>query len=83
MGPAPRKVGFTFESGTLENFERGMGTAYNVRGALVGRNVLFAGPDDPAAVAEAINLIVHEELSAVEAIRKARSIRGTKMDLLG
>ncbi len=69
-------------SGTLENFERGMGTAYNVRGALVGRNVLFAGADDPAAVAEAINLIVHEELSASEAMRKARDLRGTKMDLL-
>lgn len=69
-------------SGTLENFERGMGTARNVRGALVGRNVLFAGDDDPAAVAEAINLIVHEELSAAEAMRRSRDIRGTKMDLL-
>lgn len=69
-------------SGTLENFERGLGTAYNVRGALVGRNVLFAGADDPAAVAEAINLIVHEELSAADAMRQARSLRGAKMDLL-
>lgn len=68
-------------SGTLENFERGIGTAYNVRGALVGRNVLFAGADDPAAVAEAINLIVHDEASAAEAIRRTRDLRGAKMDL--
>lgn len=69
-------------AGTLENFERGMGAAYNVRGALVGRNVLFAGDDDPAAVAEAINLIVHDEMSASEAMAKAKAIRGSKMDLL-
>lgn len=68
-------------SGTIENFVRGMGAGPNIRGALVGRNVLFAGEDDPAAIAEAINLVVHENLSAIEAIGKARSLRGSRMDV--
>jgi DhnA family fructose-bisphosphate aldolase class Ia/sugar phosphate isomerase/epimerase len=70
-------------SGTIEDFVRGMGAGPNIRGALVGRNVLFCGDDDPAAIAEAINLVVHERKSAIEAIGKARKIRGTLMDLFG
>src|SRR5262249_28597242 len=55
-------------SGTIEDFVRGMGAGPNIRGALVGRNVLFCGDDDPAAIAEAINLVVHERLDAITAI---------------
>src|SRR5262249_34682885 len=55
-------------SATIEDFVRGMGAGPNVRGALVGRNVLFCGDDDPAAIAEAINLVVHEKKSAIEAM---------------
>jgi DhnA family fructose-bisphosphate aldolase class Ia/sugar phosphate isomerase/epimerase len=70
-------------SATIEDFVRGMGAGPNIRGALVGRNVLFCGEDDPAAVAEAINLVVHKGLSAIEAMAQARKVRGTMMDLFG
>ncbi len=68
-------------SGTIEDFVRGMGAGPNIRGALVGRNVLFCGDDDPAAVAEAINAVVHEGASAIDAIRKGSKLRGTLLDL--
>ena len=70
-------------SGTIEDFVRGMGAGPNIRGALVGRNVLFCGDDDPAAIAEAINLVVHQRASAIEAINQARKVRGTLTDLFG
>ncbi len=68
-------------SGTIEDFVRGMGAGPNIRGALVGRNVLFCGDDDPAAIAEAIHLVVHERKSAIEAIGEARKVRTTRTDL--
>jgi DhnA family fructose-bisphosphate aldolase class Ia/sugar phosphate isomerase/epimerase len=70
-------------SGTIEDFVRGMGAGPNIRGALVGRNVLFCGDDDPAAIAEAINLVVHQRVSAIEAINQARKLRGVLMDVFG
>lgn len=41
-------------------FERCMSAAGNVRGALVGRNVLYPGDEDPGAVAQAVWKVVHE-----------------------
>src|SRR5262249_8967400 len=70
-------------SGTIEDCVRGMGAGPNIRGALVGRNVLFCGDDDPAAIAEAINLVVHEGKSAIEAIGQARKVRGMLMHVFG
>jgi DhnA family fructose-bisphosphate aldolase class Ia len=70
-------------SATIEDFDRGMGAGPNIRGALVGRNVLFCGEDDPAAIAEAIQLVVHQRLSSIAAIDQARKIRGAKMDYFG
>jgi DhnA family fructose-bisphosphate aldolase class Ia len=69
-------------SGTIEDFVRGMGAGPNIRGALVGRNVLFCGEDDPAAIAEAINLVVHQRQSAIEAIGNAAKVRTSKLDYL-
>ncbi len=68
-------------SGTIEDFVRGMGAGPNIRGALVGRNVLFCGEDDPACIAEAINLVVHQRASAIEAIQQARKVRGSLKEL--
>ncbi len=62
----------------LEDFERGMGEGPNVRGAMVGRNVLYPGRDDPRAVAEAISLIVHQGASANEAVRHLARNRGAE-----
>src|SRR5262249_15904675 len=70
-------------SGTIEDFVRGLGAGPNIRGALVGRNVLFCGDDDPAAIAEAINLVVHQRFSAIEAMAQARKVRGALMEVFG
>jgi len=60
----------------LVDFAEGMTTAPNVYGALVGRNVLYPGPDDPAIIARAVCHIVHDqqgaEAAAAEAARAGR-----------
>jgi DhnA family fructose-bisphosphate aldolase class Ia len=67
---------------TLQEFANGMKAGANVRGALVGRNVLYPGDDDPMAVAMAIQKIVQDGISADEAVEYLMSIRGQNMDLL-
>jgi hypothetical protein len=67
---------------TYRNFAVGMATRSNVRGALVGRNVSFPGPEDPAAVAQAISEIVHKGISADEAIEVTMARRDDKRDFL-
>lgn len=54
-------------AGLLGEFSQGLAAGHNVRGALVGRNVLYPGDLDPAAAAAAVWGIVHEGLSADEA----------------
>ena len=49
---------------------------------LVGRNVTFPGHEDPAAVARAIHAIVHEGISAEEAVDLTMTGRDEKMDFL-
>lgn len=66
----------------LREFAEGMKAGANVRGALVGRNMLFPGDDDPMAVAMAVQRIVHDGLSADEAVEYIASVRGQNMDLL-
>ena len=67
---------------TIEEFATGMHAGPTVRGALVGRNVTFPGPDDPRAVAGGIHKIVHEKCDAVTACKHIASIRGQDMDTL-
>lgn len=67
---------------TIQNFERGMGEGYNVRGAMVGRNVLYPGKDDPAAVASAVCDVVHNFATSLEAVRALRKRRGLEMSAL-
>ncbi|MGI6083001.1 MAG: Cgl0159 family (beta/alpha)8-fold protein [Limnochordia bacterium] len=67
---------------TLRAFEEGMGEGANVRGVMVGRNVLFCGKDDPLAVAEAVAKLVHDYASIDEAVRHLRQARGRDLDFL-
>lgn len=67
---------------TYRSFAAGMATRSNVRGALVGRNISFPGPEDPAAVAQAISEIVHDGISADEAIERTMAHRDHKKDFL-
>ncbi len=67
---------------TIGEFEQGMGEGANVRGVMVGRNVLYCGNDDPLAVVEAIAMIVHRGAGLHEAVRHLAQVRGREMDFL-
>ena len=54
----------------------------NVRGALVGRNVLYPGEEDPLAMADAAGGIVHESWSVETALESMAANRGRDMDRL-
>lgn len=43
----------------------------NVRGSLVGRNVLYPGEEDPAVIADAVGRIVHDRALADQALAAA------------
>ncbi|HSR66764.1 MAG TPA: hypothetical protein VLU25_02390 [Acidobacteriota bacterium] len=52
----------------ISEFAAGMSAAGNVRGVLVGRNILFPGDNDPAAMASALGGLVHDGLSVDQAM---------------
>jgi len=64
----------------LREFAAGMKAGPSIRGALVGRNVLYPGADDPRATAAAIHRIVHEGISVDEAVEHIMTVRGVGMD---
>jgi len=66
----------------LEDFEKGKGAGRNVKGCLVGRNLLFPGYDDPRAVGLAVSKIIKEDMSTEEAVKILSEIRGEDMDFL-
>nr|MDO8111380.1 TIM barrel protein [Candidatus Sigynarchaeota archaeon] len=63
----------------IESLEKGMGAGTNIRGAMVGRNMLYPGYDDPYATSSAVGAIVHENSSAEAAIKYLTSLRGKDM----
>jgi DhnA family fructose-bisphosphate aldolase class Ia len=65
---------------TIEEFASGMQAGGNVRGALVGRNVLYPGKDDPHAIGQVISEIVHEGITADEAIARIPHYRDRHID---
>ena len=65
---------------TLREFAAGMRAGANVRGVMVGRNVTFAPKEDPRAVAAAVCGIVHEGLTAEEALDRLAAERAQGMD---
>jgi DhnA family fructose-bisphosphate aldolase class Ia len=67
---------------TLRDFAAGMRAGPAVRGALVGRNVTFPGDDDPLAVALAVNGVVHEGLTADQAVERLMKSRDENFDAL-
>ena len=70
-GPATGDPG-----GLFADFVDGMSAGDNVRGALVGRNVLFPGDEDPAAVAAGVWAVVHsgpDLAGAQQAMAEARA----------
>jgi hypothetical protein len=57
----------------VKEISAAMAAGTNVRGALVGRNVLYPGDSDPLALADAIGKIVHRDSAAGDAIVAART----------
>ncbi len=53
----------------LREIAAGLSAGANVRGALVGRNVLYPGPEDPLVVAQAAGSIIHHNWTVERAIK--------------
>jgi len=66
----------------LRQLESALEAGSNVRGALVGRNVLYSGAEDPLAMAEAAGGIIHEGWSVERALASMAEVRGAAMDRL-
>ncbi len=66
----------------LRQLEGALRAGPNVRGALVGRNVLYPGAEDPLAMAEGAGGIVHEGWTVEQALASMAAVRGTGMDRL-
>lgn len=66
----------------LDQLRLGLSAGPTVRGALVGRNVLFPGDDDPHAAASAVHAIVHEGLSTEDAVARLERERNRNADWL-
>ena len=64
----------------LAEFSAGMQAGNNIRGALVGRNILYPGSEDPLATAEAVYKIVHEGYTAEQAADYIMANRSKDMD---
>jgi DhnA family fructose-bisphosphate aldolase class Ia len=59
-----------------------MASASNVRGALVGRNVLYPGPGDPLTVAEAVGGIIHRGWTVAQAESHLAASAGRQVEPL-
>jgi hypothetical protein len=66
----------------LREFYKGLAAGRNVRGTLVGRNVLYPGPEDPSAVADAVSRIVHRGYTIEQAKAHIGDAHGRDMDRL-
>lgn len=64
----------------LRQLTAALEAAPNVRGALVGRNVLYPGDEDPLAVAEAAGGIIHKGWTIEQALESCAAFRGRDLD---
>ncbi|MCR4424831.1 MAG: deoxyribose-phosphate aldolase [Firmicutes bacterium] len=65
----------------IREFRRALNAGANVRGALIGRNVLYPGDVDPLGVALAISRMIHRGYSADQAIAEINEVAGFGRDL--
>ena len=66
----------------MRELHAGLQAGPNVRGALVGRNILFPGDDDPLAVIEAVGGIIHRGWTVEQALDQQAAHRGRDTDWL-
>ena len=70
-------------SALVDALAAGLKAGANVRGVAIGRSVLFAaGAEDPAAVAHAIEALVHDGVDARTAMQRLAEARGSEQDWL-
>lgn len=67
----------------LRELEAGLKAGPNVRGALVGRNILYPGDDDPLAIIESVGGIIHQGWTVEQALESQSVHRGRNADWLG
>ncbi len=66
----------------LKEIEAGLSSGSNVRGALVGRNVLYPGPEDPLVVAQAAGSIIHQRWTVDRTLAAQESWRGRDLSVI-
>lgn len=66
----------------FRNLADGLGAGANVRGAMVGRNILFPGDGDPRPAARAVCAIVHAGVAADQAHAQMQAQQGQDLDAL-
>lgn len=66
----------------LRELAAGLKAGPNVRGALVGRNILYPGDDDPLAVIESVGGIIHNGWTVEQALDRQSAHRGRDTDWL-
>ena len=66
----------------LREIEAGLSSGSNVRGALVGRNVLYPGPEDPLVVAQAAGSIIHQRWTVDRTLAAQESWRGRDLSVI-
>ena len=66
----------------LNQLASALAAGSNVRGALVGRNVLYPGDEDPLAMAAAAGGIVHDGLTVEEVLHSFETNRGRDLDFM-
>ncbi len=66
----------------LRDLHRAMQAGPSVRGAMMGRNVLFPGADDPRAMAAAVSALVHRRAGLEAADKVMAAERGKGLRLL-
>lgn len=66
----------------LRELAAGLKAGPNVRGALVGRNILYPGDDDPLAIIESVGGIIHKGLTVEQALDAQGAHRGRDLDWL-
>jgi hypothetical protein len=61
-------------SDTLKDFASALNTSSRVRGAVIGRNLLFPGEADPLPMCKALTAIVHQGVTLDEAVRISKTL---------
>jgi hypothetical protein len=66
----------------LDDLRRGLAAGPNVRGTMIGRDVLYPGTDDPRAAAAAVSAVIRDGASVDAALAAMEVERGKEPELI-